>query len=211
MQILFLGNSFTYVNDLPSMVGKMLSCETAAVTRGGAKLHDFLSPEDSLSVCMEEALGNGPWDYAVIQEQSFTPIGNREDFLASVQTLCARIREIGAVPVVYSTWAYEEGSEKLNNTGYSYAAMAAGLTEGYRMAAEQNGALLCPVGAAFDRARKHFPLYHPQDHYHPSVYGTYLAACVFARLLAPEKEISSWLPEGLTQAEARKLQIIAKE
>ena len=120
MRVLFIGNSFTYVNDLPDMVKHLLACETTAVVRGGAYLRDFCNPADELHGKLEGALLQGPWDYAVIQEQSFNAVGNREDFFKHAGILCARVRKAGAKPVLYSTWAYKEDSEKLKNTGYSY-------------------------------------------------------------------------------------------
>ena len=135
MRILFIGNSFTYVNDLPDMVKHLLPCETEGVVRGGAYLRDFCNPEDELYAKLEHALTREKWDYAVIQEQSFNAVGNRADFLKHMGILCARVRLAGAEPVLYSTWAYKEGSEKLDHTGYSYQEMDHLLAEAYQEAA----------------------------------------------------------------------------
>ena len=210
MRMLFAGNSFTYVNDLPGMLSHLLRWEAEGVTRGGAYLRCFLDPEDDLHRRLEEALERQKWDYLVLQEQSLRPAAGREAFLRSAAALCARARAEGITPVFYSTWAYEENSEKLNQTGYSYAQMDAALSSAYREAAEANGALLVPVGAAFTRARNKYPLYQ-EDHYHPTLYGTYLAAWVFAEALAKGQADDSWRPEGMDEKDAKMIQSIAKE
>ena len=92
----------------------------------------------------------------------------------------------------------------------AYAQMDAALSSAYREAAEENGALLVPVGAAFTRARSKYPLYQ-KDHFHPSPYGTYLAAWVFAEALAKGQADDSWRPEGMDEKDAKMIQSIAKE
>ena len=210
MRVLFVGNSFTYFNDLPRMVSCLLRCETKGVTRGSAYLRYFLDPADELSARLEEALKEGGWDYLVIQDMSFHPVADREAFFRDAAALCARAKAEGITPVFYSTWAYEEGSEKLNQKGCSYDQMDAALQSAYREAAAANGALLAPVGAAFTRARTEFPLYQP-DHFHPSPFGTYLAAWVFAYVLTKGQADSSWRPEGIGEDEAKMIRKIAKE
>ena len=94
MNILMLGNSFTYCNDMPGMLAEELNASVTEVVRGGAYLHGFLDQEDELSQLGMAALvgeihecdgrnmcrtfGGRPcglWDYVVIQEQSFNAVG----------------------------------------------------------------------------------------------------------------------------------------
>ena len=205
MRVLFIGNSFTYYHDLPHMVAQLLSCETAAVTRGGFYLRQFCDPAEEMFHQVEEQLNNGPWDRVVLQEQSFNAVGNRADFIKSMSILCARVRNAGAEPVLYASWAYREGSEKLEKTGRSYEEMDAGLKMAYALAGKNNEAPCAWVGDAFTRARESFHLYEADD-YHPSIYGSYLSACVIARTLAPNASLSAWHPEEMTAEDAEKLQ-----
>lgn len=198
MRVLFIGNSFTYVNDLPDMLKHLLSCETAGVVRGGAYLRDFCNPEDELYAKLEHALTREIWNYAVIQEQSFNAVGNREDFLRHMGILCARVRRAGAEPVLYSTWAYKEGSEKLSKTGCTYQEMDHLLAEAYQEAARENDALLAPVGAYFTKMRHQYDLYWPDAH-HPTPKGTFLAACVIGRVISPGRKLSAWVPGGVRE------------
>ena len=210
MRVLFLGNSFTYFHDLPVMAARLTGWDTDSVTRGGAYLHQFLDPKDELNARMEAALEKGPWDYVVLQEQSFNAVGNPEDFLKSVKGLCEKIRALGAAPVLYCSWAYKEGGPFLQEAGLSYQQMMEGLLASYTRAAQENQALIAPVGPAFAQLQKDYPLYDP-DTLHPSLYGSFLAACVICQTISPKVSFSSWIPEGMEQAAADTFQRKAKE
>lgn len=188
MRILFLGNSFTFVNDLPGVVSKMLNASVCSHTRGGARLSEQLNPETEMGAKTLRALQEEKWDYVVLQEQSIAPVKNKESFLKSVRALNALIRENGAVPLLYATWAYREGSEKLASTSLSYEEMDRALSESYHQAANETGALIADVGKLFSAVR---PILNPysSDDYHPSEAGTALAAGEIARtILANEQK-----------------------
>lgn len=179
MRILMLGNSFTYCNDMPDMLAALTGAEVASHTRGGAMLSEHLNPETEMGARTLKALSEEKWDYVILQEQSNAPVTKNKGFLAAAQRLCTLIRENGAKPVFYATWAYREGSEKLASMNMDYAAMDSALSAAYREAAEINGALIAEVGAAFTALRKHAELYAPDD-YHPSEAGSITAAAVIA-------------------------------
>lgn len=182
MKVLMLGNSFTFYHDMPKMLAALLKQEVDSVTRGGAYLHQMLDPEDELHAQVMEAISRQKWDYIVLQEQSNAPALKPELFHPSVQKLCALIRENGAKPVLYATWAYREGSEKLASTGLSYDEMDKALYDGYHKAGQENGALIADVGSAFSAMRHLINLYESDD-YHPSEAGSLLAAHVISRVI----------------------------
>lgn len=183
MKVLMLGNSFTYFHDMPKMVAALLNEEVDSVTRGGAYLHQMLDPEDELCAQVMAAIKRQKWDYVVLQEQSNAPALKPELFHPSVDKLCEIIREIGAKPVLYASWAYREGSEKLASTGMSYAEMDQAMYDSYHMAAQRNHALVADVGQAFTALRILIDPYEKTDDYHPSEAGSVLAAHVIARTL----------------------------
>lgn len=182
MRILFLGNSFTYYHDMPDMVAELLHAEVSRNLRGGAYLYQHLDPADELFAATRRLLTEERWDYVVLQDQSRGPITHPAEFGQAVRQLCGMIRAAGGTPVLYETWAYEAGSEMLAATGLSFTAMQQGLTEGYRTAAQENNALLAPVGQAFAAARHHSQLYEA-DHFHPSPVGSRLAAETIAAVI----------------------------
>ncbi len=183
MRILFIGNSFTFFNDLPAQVSAVLGCEAGRSLRGGAYLHDHLNEADELFTLTREALKT-PWDYVVLQEQSRNAFANPEDYQHSVAALCALIRENGAKPVIYETWAYRKGSERLASTGLDYDAMQSALTHAARTAAENNRALLAEVGEAFHASAENLLL---PDDFHPNEQGTALACQVICDVIRNDR------------------------
>lgn len=186
MRILMLGNSFTYYNDMPKILSAVLDAEVVAITRGGAYLAAHLNPEDELYQQTHKALEE-KWDYVVLQDQSIGPVAKRDSFQQCAGELCSLIRQNGAKPLFYATWAYREGSEKLANTGFSHQEMLQGLYDSYHAAAEAGNALTADVGLAFDRVRGIVNLYM-EDDFHPSAAGSVLAAATIAETIRKDQK-----------------------
>lgn len=182
MRILMLGNSFTFVNDLPSMLAGLTGAEVVRHTRGGARLAEQLNRETKMGAKTLKALKEEKWDYVVLQEMSNAPATTKEKFLQSAGALCDKIKENGAVPVFYATWAYKKGSDKMASMDFSYEEMYRFMYDAYHEAAEQNGALIADVGKAFYEQSEKMNLY-AADGYHPNPEGTKLAAEIIAKTI----------------------------
>src|SRR5271169_3959760 len=72
LRILFIGNSYTYFNNLPEIFSRLamagqpgLSVETTAITVGGSTL-----AQHRQRGAAQKAIREGHWDYVVLQEQS---------------------------------------------------------------------------------------------------------------------------------------------
>ncbi len=187
MKVLMLGNSFTHVHNVDALMAGLTGWQVERVTRGGAYLHQMLDPEDELSVQVDKALKRENWDYVVLQEQSSTPVLKAHLFHPSVQKLCEKIRAVGAKPVLYATWAYREGSEKLASTGLSYEEMDNGLCDSYHKAGNENSALVADVGKAFTAMHHLIDPYDKEDDYHPSEAGALLAAHIIAKVIEDDR------------------------
>ena len=178
MRILMLGNSFTTANDLPAQLAALTGAEVVCHTRGGARLSEHRT---------QAALAGEHWDYVVLQEMSHGPCTSPGSFFASVERLCAQIRTAGAVPVLYATWAYQEGGAKLAAKGWDYETMARTLSEAYRQAARENHALLAEVGEQF-RERSRTENLYAADSVHPNALGSRIAAETLASVVQKHKE-----------------------
>lgn len=182
MKILFLGNSFTYYNDLPEMLSMLsngvLSC--ASVTRGGAHLSEYSDADSEVRKKLDALLSGGErFDFVVLQEQSLLPAKDAESMLEASKAIANLIPDTRFV--LYQTWSYERHSEKLLSTGFSFEEMTERLAEGYRKVSEEIGAAVVPVGEAFAEAERRDLRLYRDDHFHPDTSGTYLAACLFYR------------------------------
>ena len=187
MRILMLGNSLTFANDMPRMLAELTGAEVVYHTRGGARLSEQLNPKTKLGAQTQAALTQEDWDYVVLQEMSHGPITAPGSFFAGVERLCLQIRDNGAVPVLYATWAYQKGGARLAAKGWDYGGMARNLSAAYRRAAEENRALLADAGRRFYQLSGTQDLY-AADGVHPSVQGARIAAETIAAAIQRHKE-----------------------
>ena len=186
LRVLFIGNSYTYVNALPRLTQRLAASASQAqpmtvamITPGGATLEQHW--KDGTARRMIE---QGGWTYVVLQEQSLRPIQDREKLFTYARLFDAAIKQAGAATVFYLTWARENRPET-----------QAALTEAFLDLAEELDAAVAPVGVAWQDVRRETPtpsLYF-RDGSHPGPTGTYLAACVFYATLFGQS------PEGLSR------------
>ena len=199
MKVLFIGNSYTYYNNLPGMLqalsnaaGKTL--ETAMVTSGGKSLEwHWYNPETL------DAIDKGQWDSIVLQDHSLRAVEEPDKLRSAVTKLAARIRKVDAIPLLYPTWARQH-----------IPGMQDAITETYVRVAREIDAMVAPVGCAWRKARVASPglSLHVEDRSHPSMLGSYLAACVFYATLFGETPVgvpnAFRLPDGVTAVDKDK-------
>lgn len=189
VNVLFIGNSYTEVNDLPGMVqqiaasmGDQLTYQSN--TPGGCTFSQHCTNRSMELIC------SGGWDVVVLQEQSQYPSFPQSQVEAEVFPYAARLVDSVYAhnpccePMFYMTWGRKNG-DAVNAQYFSvlgtYEGMDSMLCERYTYMAQQNDASLCPVGRVWRYLRENhrdIELYQP-DESHPSVAGTYAAACAF--------------------------------
>lgn len=168
MRMLLLGNSYTAALHLPEKLAEALSAEVVAHTRGGARLAEQLNEKTKLGSRTQKALKEEKWDYVILQEMSKGPVIYLERYLESVVKLSKQIKENGAVPVIYCTWAYQKDSPVMEKEPFSYEEMYQKLEAMCHHAAQENGALLADVGTVFFQAKENL---YAQDGSHPNALG----------------------------------------
>lgn len=187
MRILMLGNSFTFVNNMPRMLAQLTGGEVVHHTRGGARLSEHLNPKTKLGAQTQAALRDERWDYVVLQEMSNGPITAPKSFFSSVEQLCGQIRGNGAVPILYATWAYQKDGDKLAAKGWDYDEMARRMRDACHKAVRENHALIADVGQRFYALSDTQDLY-AADGVHPNAYGSRIAAETIAAVIQEHKE-----------------------
>lgn len=187
MRILMLGNSYTSANHLPLMLAEMTGAEVVAHTRGGARLAEQINPATKLGNKTLKALHDEKWDYVIVQEMSNGPITSKEKFMTNLSKLCGLIRENGAAPVIFATWAYENNGKQLKKFGMEYEEMYTQLHETFHEASRQNNCLIADVGEAFNQTSDQNCLYAP-DGSHPGKAGTELAARIIAQVILDDQQ-----------------------
>jgi len=174
-RVLFVGNSLTTTNDLPSMVESLLvggggpRLECHAVAFPGYSLEDHWNRGDAA-----RAIGAGGWAAVVLQQGPSALPESRALLVEYARRFDAVVKRVGARTALYMVWPASSRSADFDAVSASYAAAAR----------EVNGVLL-PAGDAWRAAWRRdarIALYGP-DGFHPSEQGSYLAALViYARL-----------------------------
>ena len=204
IRVLFIGNSYTFVNDLPAMIAELAKAghqrpfEHSQETPGGCSFEKHW--QDGKAVAK---IAGGGWDMVVLQEQSQRPLTDRARMFEFARKLDGEIQKQKAKTLLYQTWARQDAPEK-----------QAELSKAYLDLGKELQARVAPVGMAWEKALKEQPtlVLHSADKSHPSKAGTYLAACVFyAVLYGKSPEGLPGKIGGLSDEEAKKLQTIAWE
>ena len=172
--VLFVGNSLTYVNDLPEMV-RALALASGVTLRVGMVANPDWSLEDHWNGGDARSTIRGGWDVVVLQQGPSSLPESRELLIDYARRFAGEIRAAGASPAFYAVWPSRSRLGDFDRA-----------SESYRLAAEDVGGTLLPAGEAWRaawRADPDLPLY-ASDGLHPSVAGTYVAALViYAKLL----------------------------
>lgn len=189
MRILMLGNSFTIVNNMPSMLSNLTGAEVVQHTRGGARLAEQLNSKTKMGAKTLVALETEKWDYVVLQEMSNGPITSKESFLKNVALLCEQIRANGATPILYATWAYQKGGKQLQSFGMDYDEMCQKMYVAYHEAADQNRTLIADVGKRFYEIADQQDIF-AEDGCHPNVLGSQIAVQVIADVILADQDKS---------------------
>lgn len=172
IRVLFVGNSFTYYNNLPQVVSAMaksqdLIIETKHSTVGGSSLENHWKGERGTQTRVMIELEK--WDYVVFNNHSLSPINNSQNFIDYGKRFAELVRSKGAEPVFMMTWAYK-----------SNPLMLPEIEKMYKSLCDQTKTDFVPGGPLFANSLKYRPdleLYH--DDKHPSSNGTYLLGLAF--------------------------------
>lgn len=194
-KVLFLGNSYTYVNNLPLLTTYLASAAgdslyTQSNTPGGYTLgwEPIAHSTTALSLGL---IASGDWDFVVLQEQSQTPAipALRDSCMYPGSVIlhdsveasdpCSRV-------LFYLTWGRRFGGIQCFDPNYcspdyaDFYQMQDSITAAYKGIADLLGDPIAPVGEAWRFVIQHYGMVlHSSDNSHPNLNGSYLAACVF--------------------------------
>ena len=186
--ILFVGNSYLYYNDSLHNHFKRIveeykidfdgSASVKSSTIGGSRLkhHDverLIKPKAISSVEKFELI--------ILQGGSTEPLSikNREEFSFFAKKHIDAIKAKDSQAALYMTHAYIKPHKRFKKNQIRV------IQDAYTRVGNENKVLVIPVGLAFDLAYQENPTIqlHQPDGTHPSLLGTYLAACtVFASI-----------------------------
>ena len=219
-RVLFVGNSFSYFNNglhnhVSSLIKAAGKWQTGTnryrlKTLSGGRLAEHV---DGFSSLIKQPTGR-EWDVVVIQGHSSEPVEPKRQagFIRAANELIKQVRQHKATPVLFMTWGYAGQPE-----------MAQMLADNYVQLGNAQNALVVPVGLAFAQSARQHPeinLYSPDVSgfdeagntiydatiKHPSLAGTYLAACMFYATFYQQSPLGLAYTAGLDKSTAETLQ-----
>ena len=207
-RVLFVGNRYTYVNDLPTTFAELAvagghNVEAEMVANGGETLAQHAAAAETL-----DRISSAQWSFVVLQDQSETPATStgRSMMYPAARTLAQKVRAAGAQTMFFMTWAHRDG---ISIAGVNtYESMQLAINDGYTGIVDELGAPVAPVGFTWFVVRRDHPeiAMWQDDGSHPTASGTYLAACVFyASIFRQSPEGLAFL-DGLPSRDANVLQ-----
>jgi hypothetical protein len=218
----YIGNSFFYYNNgLQGHVGRLLAAADpqyrfrstlVTISGSGFDWHDvdsYFRPNavgaysfDARNNIVFNKPGERLFDLAIMMDCSQCPVHPqlKEVFRTYAKKHSESVRKHGAVPVFFMSWAYADKPE-----------MTAPLAEEYTRAGNEHDALVIPAGLAFARSVKQRPSLnlYVSDLRHPSLAGTYLAACTVYASIFRRSPVGLTYTAGLDAPTARYLQDVA--
>ena len=220
--VLFLGNSYTFYNNMPELVSKIAlslddTLNASSNTPGGWTLQNH-AEQNSSSL---QLLNQQNWDYVVIQAQSqepsFHPTQVEQQTYPYAQSLVNSIlaNDSCSEPMFFMTWGRKNG-DAINGVNYppvaTYEGMQSRLRNSYLEMGFNNDCSVSPVGMAWKKSIEQNPDFelYSGDESHPNLAGSFLSACVFYSSIFKKSCVGSdFVPDGLDSADVVTLQTIA--
>ena len=193
VRALFIGNSLTYANNLPAMIEAVAA---SADLKGRIVCRGVAMPDFGLQEHWEQGdavrgIRNGQWTHVVLQQGPSSQPDSRVILREFTKKFAFEVKAKGAKVVLYSPWTSRNRLNFMDD-----------VVESYRLAANDIGGSLVPVGEGWRGAwRKDpsLPLY-ASDQFHPSPIGTYLAALMFFQHLTGRSTLGLAPPDTTDKA-----------
>lgn len=221
-QLLFIGNSYTGVNNLPQLFSDL------SLSLGDSVFVDTYNPGGytfemhAVDANTIAKINSRSWDFVVLQEQSqrpsFPPAQVAQDVYPYARQLDSLIllNNPCTETVFYMTWGRKYGDQ--GNCAFwppvcAFLGMQEELRNSYVQMANDNAALVAPVGRAWQSSWTQDSSINlwSSDNSHPSIEGSYLAACVFYETILRKSCVNAPFISSVTNPNALFLQQVAHQ
>lgn len=219
-KVLFIGNSYTYTNNMPLMLQSM------ATSFGDTLVYDESDPggytfaNHCTNATTIAKIFSQQWDIVVLQEQSqmpaFPPAQVATDVYPYAHKLDSMIHANDSCTqtMFLMTWGHANG-DPMNCGSYpaicTYHGMQQRLRESYLQMTQDNHAIVAPVGMAWQHVMDSIPSIwlYISDSSHPVIPGSYLETCVLYSSIFHKKSFNSSYTDGLSATVANTLQHVS--
>jgi len=211
--VLFIGNSYIYYNDLPTIFSNLtISLGDEATidskTNGGYTFQNHLNDPITHSKIQSK-----PWDYVILQGQSQEPSFPYDQVNTNTLTPATQLADsvyennYCSQALYFMTWGRQNGDPQWDSIN-TFDKMNGRLRDAYLRISDSAQGSVAPVGVAWKYIRDNNPtinLYNG-DGSHPSLEGTYLAACTFYASVFRKPSLGAVYTAGLDVVTAGILQ-----
>jgi PKD repeat protein len=217
ISVLFIGNSYTYVNDLPT-VFKNLTQSLGDLSTVDSKTNGGYTFQNHLSDAVTHTkIQSRQWDFVVLQGQSQEPSFPTDQVNSQTLPPAAALADsvysnwYCSQAVYFMTWGRQNGDPQWDSIS-TFDGMNGRLRNAYMRIADSANASVSPVGVAWKYVRDNHPTInlYSGDGSHPSMEGTYLAACTFYSSLFRKSAVGATYTAGLDPTIAAQLQAAAR-
>jgi len=211
LEVLFVGNSKTYVSNIPAKFkglatngGYKVNISTA--TKGGKTLKYLTTKSNNSKDKLTgknnyQTITGKAYDYVIMQEQSDTYAKNYDTFLSGAKSLKNLVRKNNKNVKLFvrQCWVYKSSSTSSRNKGYSNA----------ERVAREIGAFLVYDGKAIYKAKSSTKINMFVDDVHQSSAGAYLAASAIYSAIFDKSPVNLNYVADLKSSNAKILRQIA--
>lgn len=174
-ELLFIGNSHSSANGLPTLVTKLIErgmpgkTAHSALAPGWMFLADRIADPGTL-----QALTGRAWTHVFLQAQKYSTTGLYWYPTDAAETWIRRVRKQEATPILFPEWPRRGNTEE-----------GLRIHELHQSIAAKEPACVAPVGLAWDEAIVRYPglALHAPDGNHSNLNGALLTAFVFYQVI----------------------------
>jgi hypothetical protein len=195
--VLFIGNSYTYENDVPGIVQALAAAAGTPIAVETIAYPDYaLIDHWNGGSAARSEIARGGWKFVVLQQGPSSVEVNRDTLRLATKLFDAQVKKIGATTALFSAWPQQS-----RRVDFARA------IESYRLAASDVSGIFLPVASAWLTAwdRDASLGLYAGDGLHASVAGSYLTALVIFAALTEKSPVGS--PSELTLASGARLSL----
>jgi hypothetical protein len=169
INVLFLGNSLTYYNNLPELVKQLAEGDGVKMTYQSIALPNYALVDHWSDGKAQREIQSGKFNYVIVQQGPSSQQEGRTYLLEYGLKFDSLCDKHNAKLAVYMVWPAKARAGDFDGVYASYLQLATSAN-----------ALFCPAGEAWRQVWKNYPAFslYGVDNFHPEYKGSVLAALV---------------------------------
>jgi hypothetical protein len=197
VNVLFVGNSLTYFNDLPEIVKRIAACDSVQLSYKSVSRPAYAFGDHWQDGVAQKEIKTGNYHFVILQQGPSSQPDGRAHLLEYGLKFDALCDQNKTVLASYMVWPAKARS-------FDFP----GCQESYRLLADTTNGIFCPAGTAWLDVWKYHPEFtlYGEDDFHPAYNGSLLAAMVIYGSIMKKSDLSRLTydqlkGEGLTKGD----------